>query len=182
MMNKKERILLYGSNLWYFGEGMFGPLFAIFSQKIGGNILDITWAWATYLIICGILVIIFGKISDHKVSKSKLMVAGYALNAVFTFCYLFVDSQLGLFIVQAGLGAAAALAIPTWEALYAKYEDKRHDGYTWGLAGGQAQIATGLAIILGGLLVNYFSFQVLFVTMGTIQIIATIYQAQILKK
>jgi len=111
-----------------------------------------------------------------------MMIAGYSLNALFTFSYLLVSTPFHLFLVQAGLGIAAALAIPTWEALYdTNYENKKHEGYVWGLAGGQAQIVTGIAIIIGGLIVNYFSFRILFITMGIIQIIATIYQAQILK-
>ena len=180
-MVKKEKILLNGSNLWYFGEGMLGPLFAVFSQKVGGNILDISWAWATYLLVCGFMVILVGKISDEKIAKEKLLVAGYALNALFTFGYIFVNSQSGLFLVQIGLGLAASLSIPTWEALYAKYEDKKHDGYVWGLASGEAYIVIALAVFLGGLIVNYFSFTVLFIIMGSIQIVATLYQAKILK-
>lgn len=134
-----------------------------------------------YHFITGVLVIIIGKVSDTA-NKKKMMIAGYSLNALFTFSYLLVSTPFHLFLVQAGLGIAAALAIPTWEALYdTNYENKKHEGYVWGLAGGQAQIVTGIAIIIGGLIVNYFSFRILFITMGIIQIIATIYQAQILK-
>jgi MFS family permease len=183
MLRKKEKILLYASNTWSLGEGMLGPLFAIFAERIGGNILEISWAWAVYLIIMGVCVILVGKISDNqKNKKEKIMVAGFALNALFTFSYLLVSQPMHLFIVQAGLGISAALTIPTWNSLYAKYEDKKHDGYTWGLASGQSQITTGIAIIIGGLIVSYISFQVLFITMGIIHIIATIIQAQILRR
>lgn len=123
---KKEKILLYGSNWWYFGAGMLGPLFAVFAERIGGDILDIAWVWAVYLVVSGTLIVFIGKISDKKISKEKLMIGGFALNTIFTFAYVLVSSQLGLFIVQAGLGVAHALATPTWSALYAKYEDKRH--------------------------------------------------------
>ena len=125
MIPRKIKILLYGSNLWYLGEGMLGPLFAIFAERIGGNILDISWAWATYLIVTGLLSIIIGKISDTKISKEKLMIAGYLLNTIFTFSYLTVSEPIHLFFVQGGLGIAAALPSPTWSALYAKYEDKK---------------------------------------------------------
>jgi predicted MFS family arabinose efflux permease len=182
-MNKEIRILLYSSNLWYFGEGMLGPLFAVFAKRVGGDILYISWAWGLYLIIAGVLTIFFGKISDKKkISKKTLLICGYSLNTIFTFGYLLVSSTLHLFLVQAGLGVAAALATPTWDALYAKYEDKQKRGYLWGMAGGQGQIFTGVSLVLGGLIVNQFSFQFLFIVMGTIQLIATIYQAQILQK
>ncbi|MBI2106166.1 MFS transporter [Candidatus Woesearchaeota archaeon] len=182
MLNKKEKILLYSNNLWLLGEGMFGPLLAVFTEKIGGSVLDISSAWATYLITLGILVIVIGKLSDKKGRKEKFMIAGFALNAIFTFGYLFVSSTSHLFIIQAGLGLAAALAIPTWNSLYAKYEDKKHDGFTWGLASGESSITTGIAIIIGGFIVTTLSFEALFLIMGSIQILATLYQARILRK
>ncbi len=182
VLNPKEKILLYGGNIWSFGAGMFGPLLAIFTEKIGGSILDIAWAWAIFLIVSGVVYINVGRISDHRIKKEKLMVLGYALNALFTFSYLFVQKPMHLFIVQAGLGIASATASPTWMALYAKYEDKKHAGFTWGLAGGEAAILTGIAVIIGGMIVKYISFNVLFIAMGIIQSIATIYQAQILKR
>jgi len=181
-MNKRIKILLHGSNLWYFGTGMLGPLFAVFAERIGGDILDISWAWATYLIITGLFIILIGKISDRNDNKEKLMVAGYALNAIFTFGYLFVSAPWHLFFVQVGLGIASALAMPTWEALYAKYEDRKHAGFEWGLVGGEGQILMGIAIVIGGFVVNYFSFKALFIIMGTVQVIAALYQARILRK
>ena len=45
-MSRTTKWLLVASSLWYFGEGLFGPLFAVFSEKVGGDLLDITWAWA----------------------------------------------------------------------------------------------------------------------------------------
>ena len=107
---------------------------------------------------------------------------GYFLNAVFTFSYLLVNDSFDLFLVQIGLGVATAFATPTWNSLYAKYEDRKHDGYIWGLAGGEAQIVTGTALLIGGLIVTHYSFTVLFIVMGTIQTIAALYQAQILRK
>jgi MFS family permease len=181
MLKKKERILLHITYMWYFAIGLLGPLFAVFAEKVGGDILDISWAWATYLIVTGLLIIVVGKISDKFVSKEKLMIFGYALNAIFTFSYLFVSSPFHLIIVEVGLGIASALAWPTWDALYAKYEDKKHDGYTWGLAAGGEFLMSGVAMIFGGLIVTYFSFNVLFIVMGLIQTIATIYQAQMLR-
>lgn len=182
MLNKKESILLNSTYLWYFAAGMLGPLFAVFAQKIGGDILELSWAWATYLIVSGFLIIVIGKMSDSFMTKEKLMIIGYALNTIFTFGYLFVSSPAHLFIVEAGLGLAAALAWPTWDALYAKYENKKNSGYTWGLAAGGEFLMAGIAMIIGGLIVAHYSFTVLFVIMGSIQLVATIYQAQILFK
>lgn len=182
-MNKKAKILLYSSNIWYLGEGLLGPLFAVFASRVGGDILDITWAWAIYLIVGGLLQILFGRMSD-KISKENFIVWGYSLNTIFTFSYLFVNDPLSLFIVQAGLGVASAMATPTWSALYAENVGKseKDTGRLWGLADGESDIILGIATFLGGILVINSSFEVLFITMGTIQLIATIYVFGLLKK
>ena len=178
-MNRFTKVLMTGSLLWYFGDGMLGPLFVVFAERIGGNILEIAWAWAIYLFVTGISMIFVGKLSDNKIRKEVLLIAGYSLNAVFTFAYLLVSSPWHLFVLQAGLGVAWALAGPTWDALYAKHEDRKHDGSAWGFADGLPKIVTALAIVIGGFIVSNFSFNLLFIIMGIVQVIATIYQAKI---
>ena len=179
-LSRATRLLLLGANIWYFGEGMLGPLYAVFAEKVGGDILDITWAWAIYLIMTGVFYIVVGRLISGKPYKAKVMVIGYGLNAIFTFGYLFVSSPWHLIFVQAGLGIAEAVGSPAWDALYAKSLKEEHDAYAWGLSSGQSQIVTGASIVCGGLIVNYFSFNALFITMGIIQIIATLLQARIL--
>ncbi len=180
-MNRNEKILLYSSNIWYFGDGMFGPLLAVFTEKIGGSILDIAWAWSIYLITTGVFSIVVGKYSDHH-NKAKIMVFGYGLTAILTFCYIFIQNPLQLLILQAGLGLSLALTNPTWYALYTKYSTPTSCGTIWGLAEGEGKIIMGIAFVIGGLIVTKISFNALFITMGCIQVCATVYQAQILKQ
>lgn len=182
MLHRKSLAMMKADVAWFFGEGLLGPLFAVFTQKIGGDILDITYAWGVYLVITGIFIIIFGKLSDRILNRKKLLFAGYVLNAVLTFGYLFVNNPLQLLILQAGLGFAVAMATPTWNALYSKYQHKEHRGLAWGLSDGLSQLFTGIAVILGGFVLVYFSFNILFVIMGIIQIIAVILLIPILKE
>lgn len=182
MLNKKVKILLISDYLMVFGPGMLGPLFAIFAEQIGGDILDISWVWATYLIVMGVMIMLVGRISDHRISKEKLVVAGFALSALFTFGYLLISKPAHLFIVQIALGIAGALSFPTWDALFARYENRREAGYNWGLVDGGEQLIPGLAILIGGFTVHYFGFKTLFIIMGITQILATISQIRILKK
>ena len=182
LVNKAERILLAGSNMWYFGEGMLGPLFAIFTERVGGDILDIAWAWAAYLIVTGVLMIVFGKMGDRLKNTAVIMVVGYALNALFTFGYLLVDSPLDLLIIQVGLGVASAMATPTWDALYTKHEARKESSFLWGISEGTALITTGIGMIIGGFVIKFSTFTTLFWIMGSIQILATLYQLQSLRK
>ena len=52
-MTNASRLLILSSALWHLSEGLLGPLFAVFSERVGGDILDITGAWAAYLIVSG---------------------------------------------------------------------------------------------------------------------------------
>jgi sugar phosphate permease len=181
-LSSKTKLLLWGANIWYFGEGLLGPLLAIYTEKIGGDILDISWAWASFLIATGLFYIITGRWINRKSDKTKqrLLVFSYGLNALFTFGYIFISSPAQLFVLQAMLGVSEAIGSPTWDSLYSKSLKDSHDGYAWGLAGGQSQIITGVSVLIGGFMVFYFSFNLLFIIMGIIQIIATIIQAKIL--
>lgn len=178
-VNKHIKLLLLSSYLWYLAEGLFGPLYAIFTERIGGNILDITGAYAVYMIVAGILYMFVGKIAD-KHSMEKMMVAGYAIYAAGTFGYLLVDTPLKLFMLQALLGAAIALATPTWNALYSKHLDEGKFGEEWGLSDGGPSIISGVSILIGGIIITYADFTVLFLLMGLIQTISTIVTFRIL--
>lgn len=178
MFNKKERTLLFANNLWYLSEGMLGPLFGVFCARFHSSPLDISWVWALYLISVGVVVIALGYISDF-IYKEKLLIFGYALQTVFTFCYIFVSTKTQLALLQIGLGISGGLSTTTWYVLYARYEDKTHEGLTWGLANGLASIYTGVALLCGGLIIAYGSFEMLFTIMGIIQLIATIYVSKL---
>lgn len=179
MFSKKERTLLFANNLWYLSEGMLGPLFGIFCERFNSSPLDISWVWSLYLISVGIVVIGLGYISDF-IHKEKLLVAGYALQTIFTFCYIFITSKKQLALLQIGLGISGGLSTTTWYALYARYEDKTHEGLTWGLANGLSSIYTGIALLCGGLIIAKTSFDVLFIIMGCIQFLATIYVSKLI--
>ncbi len=86
---------MIGSLLWYFGEGMLGPLFVLFTERIGGDILEIAGAYAIYLFMTGISMIFVGKLSD-RIKKEVLMIIGYSLNTMFTFAYLLVSTPYHL--------------------------------------------------------------------------------------
>lgn len=179
-LTKSTKILLIASSLWYFGEGLLGPLFAIYAEKIGGDLLDITWAWAFYLVTTGIFYFIIGKYYNNSAYKKHVMIAGYALNALLTFCYIFVSNPKELFILQIGLGLAEALSAPIWDSLFASNMEDTGSTFHWSLASGHTHFVSGVAIAIGGLIANYISFDALFLTMGIIQVIATVVQAKLL--
>jgi MFS family permease len=181
-MPRRIPLLLLSSSLWYFSEGLLGPLFAVFSEQVGGDLLDITAAWATYLVVSGIAYPVVGRFLNGTAWKYRMITVGYALNTVFTFAYLLVSDTFGLLLVQVGLGIAEALSTPSWDAYYASQlrdTDSTEDTFLWGIASGHTQFISGVAIAIGGLIANFVSFQALFVVMGVLSLVATIVQARV---
>lgn len=178
-MNNATKLLLVASSLWYFAEGLLGPLFAVFSEQVGGDVLDITGAWAVYLIVSGIAYPIVGRVLNHSPWKYRMIAVGYALNTVFTFSYLFVTNTTHLLLVQVGLGIAEAVSTPSWDAFFASQLGEKEDTFLWGLASGHTQFISGVAILIGGLIAEFISFRALFLTMGCISLAATIVQVRL---
>ncbi len=181
-MTKRQKVLFLGSSLWAFSEGLFGPLYVLFTEHLGGSLLDVSWAWAIYLIMTGVLTVGIGRISDKKwFKKSNAMYLGYVLNAFCTFAYLFIRTPAQLFFVEALNGLASALVEPNWNSLFSRYEDKNRSGSAWGWVDGQAQVLSGMAVLIGGMIVKYFSFTALFVVMGVIQVLSLYVQIDVLR-
>jgi MFS family permease len=112
-----------------------------------------------------------------------MITIGYALNTLFTFAYLLVSNTTELLLVQVGLGIAEAVSTPSWDAYYASQllrqrQHRRH------LLLGHRQRAHAVHLGCGrsrsaGLIANFVSFQALFVTMGVLNLLATLVQARV---
>lgn len=176
VVSRPLRLLLIASSLWYLSEGLLGPLFAVFAQQVGGDIFDISTAWAAYLIVCGLAYPITGRLVNRTRWKFRIIAVGYALHTLCTFGYLLVRDTHHLLLVQVGLGIAEAIATPSWDAFFASELRETDDTFAWGIVGGHTQFIGGVAIALGGLLAKYVSFHALFVTMGCISLAATLVQ------
>jgi hypothetical protein len=72
-------------------------------------------------------------------------------------------------------------ATPTWDALFSSHTPAKRAGIVWGVAHGLEYLITGIAVLIGGYIVYLGSFTLLFMIMGVIQLLAAIYQAQILR-
>lgn len=182
LMNKNEKILLWSSNIWMLGEGMFGPLFAVFTDSIGGNIFDISWIYAVYMVVTGVVMIVVGWLADHRFDRVTLMLIGYFFNFLGTVSYIFVDSLHLLVVAQVSLALGIAFSTPTWAALYDKYSgDGSNDGTAWGLYRGLSYIVSAGAMLVGGAVVSAYSFRVLFVIMSVISFLSFLFALQTLK-
>ena len=145
--------------------GMIGPIYAIFVEKIGGDILDASWAYFVFTLTAGVVMYILSFWEDKIKHKESLIVFSYGLITLGCLGYYFVYNQLTLFGVQIVLGLATAFLSPAYDALYSHYVEKKKEASDWGLWESMGYIVGAIAALIGGYIASLYDFKTLFLVM-----------------
>jgi len=173
-MKKPLKFLLAADGFVLFAFGLLAPIYAIFVEEIGGDILDAGFTYAIYLFVLGILIFFISRWENHQKFKGKLLVFSYFLFAIASIGYLLVSNKIHLFIVQGILGVAEAFNSPVYDGLYSKFLDKGKFVSEWGLYASMRSILTAIAAVGGGVIAAYFGFKYLFLIMFIFSVIGLI--------
>ena len=103
------RILLFTNALVLLAGAMLGPIYAIFVERIGGDILSASAAGSIFALSAGITTLVSGKFIDKIKNRKQIILAGYTLMGLGFIFYIFVDSVAGLLPVQILIGFSMAL-------------------------------------------------------------------------
>jgi len=181
-MKEKLKILLLSSLFINLSAGLFGPIYAIFVEEIGGDILTAGGSYATFLIASGILILILSKWEDHVKHQEKLLVIGRVLSVIGFVGYLFIQTPIHLFMVQIIFGISTAITTPAFDSLYSKNLSRGKFASQWGMWESTYAIATGIAALVGAFIAREFGFKTLFVIMLILAIISLIASLFLIKK
>ncbi len=174
-LNKSLRILVTVSVLMNFVIGMFSPFYAIFVQKIGGDIALAGVTWAVFEIVCGVLTLLFTRWSLRVREQELLLALGYILRAGVFLSYAFMTTMLQLILTQVLWGIAAAIGVPAFDAVFSSHTSKDSSIAEWGGLEGVTSIAVGVAALVGGYAIKAFGFQIIFFGMSAISVMLAIY-------
>ncbi|MBN1585201.1 MFS transporter [Candidatus Uhrbacteria bacterium] len=95
------------------------------------------------------------------------MAAGTAL-------YLLVSQPVHLYLVQAFLGLAVALYLPSYLAIFTRHTRKAVAGQTWGLRYTMVDLMGATAAVIGGYLASSFGFAVLIAVYAGMQVVSAL--------
>ncbi len=166
LFNKALRILLVTNGLVLLAGAMLGPIYALFVEEIGGNLLDASLTGGFFALAAGITTLIAGKYAD-KSKRDEIIVAwGYIVMGIGFFLYTLVDSIWFLFGVQVVIGFAEAFYSPAFDALFSKHITKKKAGREWGAWESMNYFAVAVGSVIGGLIVTSFGFNTLFILMS----------------
>lgn len=179
------KVLIASFSLSTFAEGIILPIYAIFVQKIGGDILDAGYAMGLFLITTGILTALVHRTTWSPRARIFLMVFGWAVWLVGIGSYLFISNIWTLFLAQILSATGDAIADPVFEVELVDHTDEELKEYEWGLFDGSKDIVDGIAAILGGIVVSAFGFRVMIyamVTTATISFLMILWYVSKLRK
>ena len=169
--SRQARLLLGISFLTTFAESMLVPIYAAFTEKVGGSILDAGIAFAVFSMATGGAVALLGTRSWFQHHIRGFLMLGFVTSAACDISYIFVSNKWELFGAQIVAGLATGLIEPTWDALFT--DDIEHSSAKhWSIWAGGTHLTTGVAALLGGLIVVKGSFTILFATMAGIDALA----------
>lgn len=120
-MKREIQIILVSSIFWSLAAGMLGPIYAIFVEGIGGDILTTGSAYAAFAFTSGFLMLLTGKFADSFKKPEYLLMISNFLSFLGTTGYLWVSNTTRLFIVQIVLGASEAIGVPVIDGLFSRY-------------------------------------------------------------
>lgn len=173
-MQKELKLLLLSSSLFTLAGGLFGPIYAVFVEQIGGDLLTAGSAYAAFAIAAGVLIVLISKWEDHFKHQEKLVVAGFVFSCLGFLGYLFIRQPWHLFVVQIVFGLGEAVGTPAYDGLYSRHLDKGKFASEWGLWEGMRWIVTAIAAAIGGFMANLYGFRFLFGIMFVISLIGLI--------
>lgn len=175
LFNRAIKILLATNGFILIAGAMLGPIYALFVEKIGGDLLDASYAFGVFALAAGITTVVSGRYADKLKESELIVVFGYGIMGVGFLGYTLVNSMTSLLIVQAIIGLGEAIYSPAFDAVYSKHLDGHKSGREWGAWEAINYFTTAFGAIAGGLLVTFFGFDTMFVAMGSLCFISAIY-------
>jgi MFS family permease len=172
MANGALKTIFIYNGIFVFASGLLGPLYAVFVETIDKNILSISLSWSAFLLSTTLCMLILRRFGDSIKEKEYLLLGGFLIRALVWFLFPFVSTIFILVLLQILLGIGEAVASPAFDAIFAEHLD---DGFhikqytDWKLI---SNIASAIAIILGGIIIQYFGFSILFFIMGCLALVS----------
>lgn len=173
-LNKALRVLLFTNSLILLAGGMLAPIYALYVEKIGGDLLEASLTGAVFAIAAGITTLFMGALSDKVKEEEFIVIFGYLLMGIGFFLYTQVNSIWTLLGVQVLVGFAESFYSPAFDGLFTKHIPKTKRASAWGFWEAMNYFALAFGAIFGGIIVFNFGFTPLFLLMSALCFLSSI--------
>jgi predicted MFS family arabinose efflux permease len=165
-LNSSIKALLLVSGLFMFIFNMLSPIYAIFVEKIGGNLLTAANSSAIFLAVSGLLTFFASRYVNKMKEKELAIMWSQIVLGIGYLMYYFTHNVFMLFMVQIVLGIGEAFYWPAFHAVFASHTDEHQSVSQWGVYDGLTYLIPAGGAALGGYLVTLFGFDFIFISMA----------------
>ena len=149
------------TSIWAFAWGLIGPFYVVYAQQIGGTIENLGIAFGILVLVESLTSYIFGKYSDKVGRRPFLMIVGYS-NTIILFLYTIITTVAQLYVIQIFLGIVDSMEKTISTAFLGDITKRNKRGLQIGKYNTVVGIFGGISLMLGGLLINRYGFQIIF--------------------
>jgi predicted MFS family arabinose efflux permease len=173
--NRALRVLLLTNGFILLAAAMLNPIYALFVEGIGGDLLDASLTGGIYALAAGLTTLLAGKHFDKIKKKEAVVIFGYVLMGIGFLMLIFVNSIYFLFAVQILIGFSEAFYSPAFDALYSKHLTKNKMGREWGAWESMNYFSMAIGAAIGGFVAATFGFETLFTIMAILCFVSALY-------
>src|SRR2546428_1458581 len=129
---------------------------------------QLQWVVDAYNLVFAALLLTFGSLSD-RLGRKGVLLAGLAVFGAASLAGGFTTSPAELIAARSGMGLGAAMTFPATLSLISNvFTERRERARAIGLWGAVAGVAIALGPIVGGWLLEHFSWASIFIAMGPV--------------
>ena len=180
--NRAISALLISDSLLLSAAAMLAPIYALFVDKVGGDILAAGVTAAALAFGSGIASLVSGRAIDGMRNKRSLLVGSCMVMALGFLGYALAGSVIVLALVQVVMGIARAVHATAFDALYTVHLDKGREGEEWGAWEALFYFSEAGGALAGSLIVTATSFRMLFVVMSALTFFGGLYLFRLPKR
>lgn len=171
VLSRLVLVLYLISVLEVVARNLFGPFYAVYVERIGGDPISSGAAVAINSAVVGLFIIISGRVASKYKTEKLQMVIGFGISAVVYLGYIYINHPWQLFILEAISGVAVALSLPAFSGLYSAALEKGKHSSGWGDYFGFMNLISAVALFVSGVVVQKLGFNTLFVMMFSFQLL-----------
>jgi MFS family permease len=162
-MRKISNLMIFtlASSIMSFASGLLGPFYVVYLQKIGGSIENVGAAFGLMIVTQSVVSLFVGKYSDALGRKPFLIFSTY-LTSVIVFAYTLISTLVELYLLQILLGIVDATHATVSTAFLGDITKRSKRGLQVGKYNAIVGIFAGFSMMLSGMLIPEFGFQIIF--------------------
>lgn len=153
--------LMMSQSAALFGSGLVFPFYLIFIKDIGAGFTEYGLAYGLFTISSSLLHAWLGAWSDQHGRKRLLLWSAWGM-AVLFLCFPVVTGIAQVYVLQVLMGLCGAMQKTGEKALLADVTESASRGRQIGAYHGWVGLFSGLAVIAGGFLIDFFTLDLIF--------------------